>query len=191
MYAASNVPAALAGFIDDVERSFSAQSDTESGVRGVQARLHSLLRDPSWLAAEYREADPVRYRTHLLAVAPSRRFSVLSLVWLPGQVTAIHDHITWCVVGVLQGIEREQRYGLRQGPQSGRWLLPQETTELGRGSCSSLVPPEENIHQVRNAGETLAISIRPPYPAGRWDRRSHSVAPEPRRPGDRAGAAPQ
>ena len=159
MYAVSNMPAALAGFIDDVERLFFGLAGTESVARGVQARLPALLRDSSWLAAEYREADPAHYRTHLLAVAPSQRFSVLALVWLPGQVTAIHDHITWCVVGVLQGIEREQRYGLRQSQESGRWLLPLETTELGCGSCSSLVPPEENIHQVRNAGETLAISI--------------------------------
>src|SRR5271165_5748283 len=103
MYAASNMPAELAGFIHDVERLHSGLPATEMVARGVQAGLPTLLRDPSWLAAEYREADPEHYRTHLLAVAPSRRFSVLSLVWLPGQVTAIHDHITWCVVGVLQG----------------------------------------------------------------------------------------
>jgi len=95
----------------------------------------------------------------LIAVAPSRRFSVLSLVWLPGQVTAIHDHISWCVVGVLQGKEREQRYGLRQGAGTSRWLVPLETTELEPASCSVLIPPEENIHRVRNAGESLAISI--------------------------------
>lgn len=27
------------------------------------------------------------------------------------------------------------------------------------GQISSLIPPEENIHQVRNAGDSLAISI--------------------------------
>jgi predicted metal-dependent enzyme (double-stranded beta helix superfamily) len=159
MYTAVNAPAALAAFIADVEELVDEHLDSKSAARGVEARLAPLVRDPGWLADQYREADASKYRTHLIAVAPSRRFSVLSLVWLPGQVTAVHDHITWCVVGVLQGKEREQRYGLRQGTDTDRWLVPLENTELEPGSCSVLIPPEENIHQVRNAGESLAISI--------------------------------
>jgi predicted metal-dependent enzyme (double-stranded beta helix superfamily) len=159
MYTAVNTPNALADFIEDIERLLDAVPDPQPVVRGVEARLAPLLFDPGWLTEEYREADAARYRTHLIAVAPSRRFSVLSLVWLPGQVTPIHDHITWCVVGVLQGKEREHLYGLRQGPDTDRWLVPLQTTELDPGNRSVLIPPEENIHQVCNAGNSLAISI--------------------------------
>jgi predicted metal-dependent enzyme (double-stranded beta helix superfamily) len=83
----------------------------------------------------------------------------MSLVWLPGQFTPIHDHISWCVVGVMEGLEFEQRYALRQGPEGDRWLVPLEGTTLPVRHTSILVPPDENIHQVRNAGDTLAISL--------------------------------
>jgi len=32
---------------------------------------------------------------------PDCSFSVTAMVWRPGQVTPIHDHVTWCVLGVL------------------------------------------------------------------------------------------
>jgi 3-mercaptopropionate dioxygenase len=31
-------------------------------------------------------------------------------VWRSGQVTRIHDHVTWCVVGVIEGVEREKLF---------------------------------------------------------------------------------
>jgi 3-mercaptopropionate dioxygenase len=154
-----SVPPPLAAFIEDVETLISTESSPQSVALGVQARLPTLLREPCWLTSEDREPDPVRYRTHILAVAPSRRFSLLSLVWLPGQATAIHDHITWCVVGVLQGREHEERYNLRQNANGDRWLVPIDAAELQAGQCSILVPPEENIHQVRNACDEVAISL--------------------------------
>ena len=42
-----------------------------------------------------------------LYVAPDGSFSIVALVWRPGQITRIHDHITWCVFGVIQGVEHE------------------------------------------------------------------------------------
>lgn len=151
--------AGLAAFIADVEAIVAAESDPHRIAAGVQARLPRLLADPDFLAPEQREPWPDHYRPHLLAVAPSRRFSVVSLVWLPGQVTPIHDHICWCVVGVLQGLEKEQRYTLHEGADGVRWLVPLAEEIVPPGNTCALVPPDENIHQVRNAGTDLAISI--------------------------------
>jgi predicted metal-dependent enzyme (double-stranded beta helix superfamily) len=155
----SLLPTALAAFIEDLETLVSTERDVHRVACSVQSRLPALLSEPDLLAPEHREPDPTRYRSHLVAVAPSRRFSVVSLVWLPGQITPIHDHISWCVVGVMQGLECERRYALRQRPGGDRWLVPLEETALPVGHTSILVPPEENLHQVRNAGDTLAISL--------------------------------
>jgi 3-mercaptopropionate dioxygenase len=155
----SSLSVTLAAFVEDLERLVSAEPDARRVALGVQERLAALLSIPGFLPPESREPDPTCYRSHLLAVAPSRRFSVLSLVWLPGQITSIHDHISWCVVGVLEGLECEQRYALRQSPEGDRWLVPLEKTTLPVGHTSILVPPEENLHQVRNAGDMLAISL--------------------------------
>src|SRR5579871_2043703 len=90
--------ATLDTFIDDIEALVATVPDPRLVAAGVQARLPYLLARPDFLAPQYREPDRNRYRAHLLAVAPSKKFSVLSMVWLPGQMTPIHDHICWCVV---------------------------------------------------------------------------------------------
>src|SRR5579863_3787500 len=105
---------ALATFIDEVEALVARETDPHRITDGVQRHLATLLQFGEFLSPEQREPDPEHYRTHLLAVAPSRKFSIVALVWLPGQVTPIHDHICWCCVGVLQGLEHEQRYSLHQ-----------------------------------------------------------------------------
>src|SRR5262249_8692591 len=109
---ASALPAILEELFIDVEALLDLERDPQRVALGVQARLPRLLREPEFLAPEQRKHDSNEYRVHVLAVAPSRRFSVMALVWLLGQATRIHDHIAWCVVGVLEGVEREQRFGL-------------------------------------------------------------------------------
>jgi predicted metal-dependent enzyme (double-stranded beta helix superfamily) len=153
------VPTALETFITEVETLLAAESEPHRVTDGVRRRLAHLLESPDFLPPEQREPDPEHYRTHLLAIAPSRKFSVVALIWLPGQVTPIHDHICWCCVGVLQGLEHEQRYTLRENGAGEQWLAPLAVDVLTAGHTCALVPPDENIHQVRNAGEDLAISI--------------------------------
>ena len=125
----------------------------------VAEALGRFVTMPDLLTLAQTQSDPHCYKQHILHVEPGGAFSVVALVWLPGQRTPIHDHICWCVVGVLQGVEREQRYGLREDADGARWLTPLEAETLTPGHTCALVPPEENIHQVCNAGEGVAISI--------------------------------
>jgi predicted metal-dependent enzyme (double-stranded beta helix superfamily) len=114
-------PSALDSFTSDVDR-------LVDDPRAVGERLRALLAQDGWLAPEHREADPEHYRQHLLHVSPDRRLSVVALVWLPGQRTPIHDHVSWCVVGVYEGRERETRYrAIEQGDK--RWLEPTGSDE--------------------------------------------------------------
>jgi 3-mercaptopropionate dioxygenase len=149
-------------FVADVEQLLDARAhdaDPDLLVRAVERRLTTLLASPDILEPEDRIPWADHYRPHLLTVAPSRRFSLLALIWAPGQVTPIHDHICWCVVGVLEGREREQRFSLRQNSDGQRWLATTTDVMVMPGEVSRLTPPEENIHQVRNAGGELAISL--------------------------------
>jgi predicted metal-dependent enzyme (double-stranded beta helix superfamily) len=149
----------LTTFVADIEALLAHERHPHRIAAGVQARLPRLLASSRFLGPEQREPWPDRYRPQLLTVAPSGRFSVVSLVWLPGQTTPIHDHICWCVVGVLEGLERERRYTLREDASGARWLAPLAEEAVTPGHTCALVPPDENIHQVRNAGDGLAISI--------------------------------
>jgi predicted metal-dependent enzyme (double-stranded beta helix superfamily) len=124
----------------------------------IAARLGELLADDGWLAPEHRRPGVDSYRQHLLHVSPSRRMSVVSLVWLPGQDTPIHDHVAWCVVGVYSGAERETRYRLVDAG-GRRCLQPIGSIEAHPGHVEVLVPPADNIHSVTAAGDETTISI--------------------------------
>jgi predicted metal-dependent enzyme (double-stranded beta helix superfamily) len=142
---------AFAAFVRDAERLIDDP-------RAIAERLRPLLARDGWLAPEHRRGSRDGYRQHILHVSPSRRLSVVALVWLPGQRTPIHDHVSWCVVGVYRGVERERHYRLVEHGGRER-LLPVATIEARAGHVEALVPPAENIHSVTAAGPGKTISI--------------------------------
>ena len=149
----------IAAFVVDIEEVIAHQTDPHIVTVEVERHLIQLLQTPELLTTEQRKPDPQQYCPHIITVAPSGHFTVVALVWLPGQQTAIHDHIAWCVVGVLEGIESETRYTLRTNDTGDRWLYPGDSEMMTTGMVARLVPPEENIHYVRNAGTETAISL--------------------------------
>jgi 3-mercaptopropionate dioxygenase len=109
---------------------------------------------PEILTAQQRYGDPEKYCCHVLHAEPDSSFSVVALVWRPGQATPIHDHIAWCVFGVIQGTEHETRYLMR----NDGWLEEAGTSVNVAGQVASLTPPGD-IHQVQNDGAENAISL--------------------------------
>ncbi|WP_018353199.1 cysteine dioxygenase family protein [Longispora albida] len=96
------------------------------------------------------------YSARLLHATPA--CSVLALTWLPGQMTPIHDHISWCVVGVLAGAELDESFQLwRIGGR--RVLVPAGQTTSTAGRVTVLEPPDEDIHRVSNPGRVPAVSL--------------------------------
>ncbi len=88
-------------------------------------------------------------------VEPDGSFSIAVMVWRPGQVTPVHDHISWCVTGVLQGIEYEEIFTL--GPDH-RSLVTTTRRENQPGTVAGFAPPGD-IHRVRNCGDGIAVSM--------------------------------
>jgi len=125
---------AFASFVRDAERNIADP-------HAIAARLERLLAHDGWLAPEHQVGSPDSYRQHLLHVSKCRRLSVVALVWLPGQRTPIHDHVSWCVVGVYRGVERETHYRLTARDD----LVPVSVFEAQAGHVEALVPPAGNI----------------------------------------------
>jgi 3-mercaptopropionate dioxygenase len=116
----------------------------------VAGQLRRHLPAPDVLTPEQRLGSPDGYRSHTLHVEPDGSFSIVALVWRPGQLTRIHDHMTWCVFGVIQGVEHEE-------------LFDADLNVIGRsdnhvGDVDGFAPPGD-IHRVHNTGDTTAISI--------------------------------
>jgi predicted metal-dependent enzyme (double-stranded beta helix superfamily) len=142
---------AFASFVRDAEQ---LMNDPHA----IADRLKGLLAVDGWLAPRHQVGGRDTYRQHLLHVSECRRLSVVALVWLPGQRTPIHDHVSWCVVGVYRGVEREVHYRLvdRNGRRA---LTPVGEFDATAGHVEALVPPAENIHSVAATGEQKTISI--------------------------------
>jgi 3-mercaptopropionate dioxygenase len=149
----------IPAFVTEIEQFIATGAAQPLVAAEVERCLKRLLLTPDLLTPEQRVSLPDRYSPNLITVAPSGTFSVVALVWRPGQRTAIHDHICWCIVGVMEGIERETRYHLRGNDAGERWLALADEEMMGPGVTGILLPPDENIHQVSNAGEDVAISI--------------------------------
>lgn len=94
-------------------------------------------------------------RGQVLHVEPDGSFSVVALVTSPGYATSIHDHTSWCVVGVVAGQEREERFRL-VGAGGVLELTGTRTDEAG--AVAGFAPPGD-IHRVTNSGAGLGISL--------------------------------
>jgi 3-mercaptopropionate dioxygenase len=144
----------LGDLVGSVRSVVRRQLSWEETARLVSERLEAHLPGPELLTSEQRYGDPRTYRCHVLHTESDGSFSVVALVWRPGQVTPIHDHVTWCASGVLQGCEHEDRYVRRPD----QWLEHLGTVLSPAGTVSSLVPPGD-IHRVRCAGPAPTISL--------------------------------
>ncbi len=148
---------ALERLIDSIRAIVQSESDPALVGESVAVALEPVLGDPSLLTDEQLVPDPIHYRQHILHVEPDGSFSIVALVWLPGQETPIHDHICWCVVGVHLGEEHETTYALAGGDDDPHLVVSGSPVNLN-GSVAALVPPGD-IHKVANNGDALAVSL--------------------------------
>jgi predicted metal-dependent enzyme (double-stranded beta helix superfamily) len=119
----------------------------------VAAALRGRLPGTGLLSPEQLAGDPAGYQTHLVHAEPDGSFSIMVMVWRPGQQTSIHDHLAWCVTAVLQGTEYEVVYANR-----GDHLEAVARNANAAGTVSGFAPPGD-IHQVTNIGDTVAVSM--------------------------------
>jgi 3-mercaptopropionate dioxygenase len=140
----------LAELVAGVRSAVAAQADWPQTAQLVADQLRRHLPAPDVLTAEQRLGSPDDYSAHNLHIEPDGSFSIVALVWRPGQVTRIHDHVTWCVFGVIQGIEHEELFDADLN------VIGEDDNHVG--DVSGFAPPGD-IHRVHNTGEETAISI--------------------------------
>jgi len=146
-------PASLVGAIRSATRQHADWQHTADLVAAQLRR--NLPRAAELLTAAEREGDPADYQCHVLHAEPDGTFSVTAMVWRPGQISPIHDHVSWCVFGVLQGVEHEELFALAA---DGSHLLDAGRNENKAGDVSGFAPPGD-IHRVHPIGDSAAISL--------------------------------
>jgi 3-mercaptopropionate dioxygenase len=157
------VPAMAGGcpqfLLASVRRAVRAGGDWQQVADRVAGALRGQLPGPGILTPGQLRGDPAAYQTHLLHAEPDGSFSVTVMVWLPGQRTSIHDHLTWCVTAVLQGTEYEEVFAPEPAAAGqGAALRVIARNENPAGAVAGFAPPGD-IHRVTNSGAGTAVSM--------------------------------
>ena len=151
-------------FLADCRACVARPSEDVDRVRTIAPFMLRLLENgPAVLHGRQLHADPAHYTRNLIAEDPSAEMSLYALVWLPGQWTPVHDHGTWGVVGVVEGVIEEQSYMCEAGAiraDSGIRLKPGGLVLLPPGAVTTFVPNPDHIHMTGVADDRpRAVSL--------------------------------
>jgi predicted metal-dependent enzyme (double-stranded beta helix superfamily) len=129
------------------------QSRMGARIRNV---LERAVADPNLLSAKHRAPEKKCYARHVLYSDPFGRFTILAIVWGPGQFSPPHAHDTWCAYAVYDGPLHETGYALDASGTRAKAICaavrnPGYSCFAGAGF--------DQIHRLGNAGTKPAISI--------------------------------
>lgn len=147
-------------FISAIESSVN-RGEARAICDGVKAALEDLAsRGIADLPESHLMMSDTGYARHLLHQGPDKTYSILVMVWGPGQGTAIHDHAgKWCVECVVDGEVEVVAYD-PVGDPTAETCGFRETERMTAhvGDVGVLVPPQE-YHHIANVGAERAITV--------------------------------
>lgn len=141
---------ALEAFVAEAQNRGRNQPDPADCVLALAPLMLDLIdQADEFLEPRHYRSTGAGYTRNLVYEAADKSLSLYALVWLPGQWTPVHDHGSWGVVGVLEGVLEERSY-VRSSPDRGA----DEEIDLARGgivllrkgAVTSFVPNPDHIH---------------------------------------------
>ena len=140
----------LEAFVTEATKRTRDHSEPADCVLALAPLMLDLIQQASaFLEPKHYRSDPSHYARNLIYGAPDASLSLYALVWLPGQWTPIHDHGSWGVVGILEGVLEERNYvrlSSDRGADEGIQLVRGGVILLGYGAVTSFVPNPDHIH---------------------------------------------
>jgi len=141
---------ALAAFIAQATNRSRLQPDAADCVLALAPLMLDLIDQAgSFLEPQHYRSNAAGYTRNLIFDAPDASLSLYAIVWLPGQWTPVHDHGSWGVVGVVEGVLEERSYvrlSPDRGANAGIDLARGGTVLLRHGAVTSFVPNPDHIH---------------------------------------------
>jgi predicted metal-dependent enzyme (double-stranded beta helix superfamily) len=141
---------ALAAFIAEATARSRRQPEPADCVLALAPLMLELIAEAgTFLEPQHYRSSDTGYSRNLVFDAPDASLSLYSIVWLPGQWTPVHDHGSWGVVGVVEGLLEERswvRLSPDRGADEGIDLARGGTILLPRGAVTSFVPNPDHIH---------------------------------------------
>lgn len=155
---------ALESFVAQATTIARQHADAAECVHALAPLMLDLIEHAAtFLQPQHFCSDAYAYSRNLIHEAPDASLSLYALVWLPGQWTPIHDHGSWGVVGVVEGVLEERNYVRLtpdRGADEGIQLVRGGVTLLTRGAVTTFVPNPDQIHMTGvQSGRSRAVSL--------------------------------
>jgi predicted metal-dependent enzyme (double-stranded beta helix superfamily) len=150
---------ALRSFVAEVRHRIAHTAGAAEACDSIRPLFADLLADRIWLPERYQRDVPDSgmgggIGQWLLFRAADRSLCLFSLVVPPGQMTPVHDHLSWGLVGLYRGNQDEEFYRLLPGRLERTRARP-----LQPGDFYALLPPENDVHRVRTTSDETSVSI--------------------------------
>ncbi len=154
-------------FIATVRAAILNAPGPAEAIAAIQPTFAALLRDPQWLPAAYQAPVPESgmgggIGQWLIFRSGASDLCFFALVVPAGSATPVHDHLAWGLIGLYAGEQEEVVYARQDDslPVGDREVLTlSQRRQVQQGDLYPLLPPFEDIHQVRTLSGTASVSL--------------------------------
>ena len=159
----------------------SAENSPVKIVTAAKPLLAKLVQRADCIEPKFKKRGATEYGRYMLHRAP--RFNVTAVVWGPGDAAKAHNHDTWGLVGVVENEIQETRFRRLDDGSKAEYakLEVKNVLKNSAGMVSSLVPPDDDIHEMNNVSDRNTVEIHvygkdlAEMPRLRFDVANHSV----------------
>lgn len=146
-------------FTKEVENIVRSQASESDAMRQLRPLMERLINTPGSIPAEAFAPRKDKFANNLIYRPDDKVFSIMGGNWAPGQTTPIHDHLTWAVVGVYEGEERESIYKRTDDGSDPKVAKLQKVSERINKKGHVTVLGKSGIHRIDNISTTPSLSI--------------------------------
>jgi 3-mercaptopropionate dioxygenase len=145
----------LQNFIQDVDRIVREYPSESEILLHIKPALERLVSSPGSVPGKAFAPRRDRFAMNLLQMPDDEAYSIIGGVWHPGQTTPIHDHLTWALIGVYEGEEREALFRRTDDGSNPKLAKIQHVSERVNKKGHVTVLGHSGIHRVDN------VSLKP------------------------------
>jgi predicted metal-dependent enzyme (double-stranded beta helix superfamily) len=127
--------------------------------QAAKAALRGYICETELLSSAQCIGSASGYRRHLLYVSPLKDFSIMSVVWNPGQQSPVHGHTAWGAVGVYAGQPFCENYEASQDADGTLTHTQLETRRLQPQDLAVVDPGLGTIHRIGNDGVSRCVTV--------------------------------
>jgi len=146
--------------VQDLRKVVAEHDDPRAVLQQAAPMASRMKDDKGWVRPEFYECgEDQGFGITVLHEEPDHSLLVEVIAWLPGRGVKPHDHQTWGIVVGLDGEETNINWLRRDdGSKPGfADLTIGHEVNVGPGDTAVFMP--NDIHSVRNDGETTTLSL--------------------------------